>query len=281
MDEEQRENALLVFFSNLGLHTLQSCEEIFMDGTFKTCPEPFKQILFLHARITEYRPIPCVFALTCRKDSATYRKIFEVLGEHHAFTEGFPRLVMTDFEKTLWGVVQDFMPWAEHVGCLWHWKRSIRMNLGERNLLSLYNTSPKFSHLVSSLFGLAFVPANQVVQFYEEVVLSYVEENKDDPAAFCQRDEDVSEFLAYFERTWIGRIYGKTTRRPPVFGIHTWNHYNSCLNGSSMTNNTCEGKCLTLYIFVMYFVDFLLIYSIHCFCAFVGLTVYFVYFRIQ
>jgi hypothetical protein len=70
---------LVVFASALGLHTLKNSEEMFMDGTFKTCPNPFQQILFIHGKIGDQRSIPCVYTMMSRKDTATYRKLFQIL----------------------------------------------------------------------------------------------------------------------------------------------------------------------------------------------------------
>jgi hypothetical protein len=241
-EDAEGHDALVVFISALGLHTLQNSEEIFMDGTFKTCPNPFQQILFIHGKTGDQRSIPCVYAIMSRKDTASYRKLFEILDELKAFREGFPKIVMTDFEKSLWVVVGEFLPWAQHVGCLWHWKRCLRTNLGERHLLALYSSSAKFHHLVSLLYALAFVPVGEVQQLYEDVVLCYIDDNRDDPETFAGQEEAVADFIAYFEKTWIGRSYGRTSRRPPLFGLETWNHYQSCVDGSSTTNNACEGK---------------------------------------
>lgn len=59
--------ALVVFFSNLGLAQIQTSNELFIDGTFKTCPAPFKQLVFVQAKQTGKRAVPVVFALMTNK----------------------------------------------------------------------------------------------------------------------------------------------------------------------------------------------------------------------
>jgi hypothetical protein len=59
--------ALVVFFSNLGLLTLKRANEISIDGTFSTCPTPFKQILFIQAKQAGEQGVPAVFALLSNK----------------------------------------------------------------------------------------------------------------------------------------------------------------------------------------------------------------------
>ncbi len=111
-----------------------------MDGTFKTCPNQFQQILFIHGKVGDQRSIPCVYAVMSRKYTATYRKLFQILDKLKSFRVGFLTIVMTDLEKSLWLVVGELLPWAQHVGCLWHWKRCLRTNVGERHVLVLYSS---------------------------------------------------------------------------------------------------------------------------------------------
>jgi hypothetical protein len=60
--------AMVVFFSNMALCTMRMSHEINVDGTFATCPPPFKQIVFIQARQPGgKRAIPVVFALLTNK----------------------------------------------------------------------------------------------------------------------------------------------------------------------------------------------------------------------
>jgi hypothetical protein len=89
--------------------------------------------------------------------------------------------------------------------------------------------------------ALPFVPADQVINYYEEVIISYYDsclelEN------FHNNEDEIGSFMTYVERTWIGAPYGRNNRRrQPLFQIASWNHYDSVLAGRSITNNECEG----------------------------------------
>jgi hypothetical protein len=48
-----------------------------------------------------------------------------------------------------------------------------------------------------------------------EVVLSYIDDNRDDLDTFGRQEEEVSESISHFEKTWIGQSYIRTSRRPP------------------------------------------------------------------
>jgi hypothetical protein len=43
----------------------------------------------------------------------TYDKLFNVLAEHGAFTEGIPGVIMCDFERNLLSALNKHLPWAE------------------------------------------------------------------------------------------------------------------------------------------------------------------------
>jgi hypothetical protein len=69
-DGNQRNSpALVVFFSNMGVATLKTANEISIDGTFRTCPPPFKQLVFIQAKQVGQRAVPVVFALLSNKVS--------------------------------------------------------------------------------------------------------------------------------------------------------------------------------------------------------------------
>jgi hypothetical protein len=59
--------ALAVFFSNMGLCTMRTADEINLAGTFATAPAPFKQLVFIQAKQAGKRSVPVVFALLTNK----------------------------------------------------------------------------------------------------------------------------------------------------------------------------------------------------------------------
>ena len=65
--EEGKKAAIVVFYSNMGLCTMRTADEINIDGTFSSAPPPFKQIVFIQAKQAGKRSIPVVFALLSNK----------------------------------------------------------------------------------------------------------------------------------------------------------------------------------------------------------------------
>ena len=75
---------------------------------------------------------------------------------------------------------------------------------------------------------LAFLPAKVVIKGFELL--------KD-----CNGDSDVSEFLEYFEKTYIGfpQQIG-TGRRAPRFAVSEWSVYQAVMDRKRKTNNSVE-----------------------------------------
>lgn len=81
----------------------------------------------------------------------------------------------------------------------------------------------------STLFGLQFVPLEDVNKIFEYLVEN-VEENLDD-------------IMNYVERVYVHGRHDRGRRRPeaPRFPLESWNVYISVLNGDHRINTTGEG----------------------------------------
>ena len=78
--------------------------------------------------------------------------------------------------------------------------------------------------------ALEFVPAIDVIACYEELINSLSDELVD----------DLSYFLHYFEKTWIGlEHHGR--RRRPLFPMELWNVRDRVERALPRTNNSVEG----------------------------------------
>jgi hypothetical protein len=127
-------------------------------------------------------------------------------------------------------------------GCNFHQKQALRRKLQEKGLVVLINRSSKFEYLVKMVYGLAYVPPIRVGEFFITVIQDYVNENKDDQD-FQEFEEEIEDFLSYYERTWIGALSGNRAggRKAPRYAIETWNKYEDILEERPITNNSCEG----------------------------------------
>jgi hypothetical protein len=133
-------------------------------------------------------------------------------------------------------------PHIQVKGCHFHQKQAIRRNIQEEGLTVLINNSSKFEYLVKMMFGLAFVAPIRVGELFESVIMEYVTQQKDDDG-FQDNEEQIDDFLSYFERTWAGALSGNRAggRKAPRFALETWNKYEDVVEKRPITNNTCEG----------------------------------------
>ncbi len=74
--------------------------------------------------------------------------------------------------------------------------------------------------------ALAFVPPNRVREAFQESMGCLDDET----------DELVSDFLSYFEATWIGVVH-----RRPVFSVSLWNAHDRVEQDLPRTNNSIKG----------------------------------------
>ncbi|KAK8372506.1 hypothetical protein O3P69_010945 [Scylla paramamosain] len=77
--------------------------------------------------------------------------------------------------------------------------------------------------------ALAFVPEDDVITVFEELVLTLPQE------------PEVEEVVAYFESNYIRGMQIGGRRRDPRFPIKLWNHFEDAEECAPKTTNCCEG----------------------------------------
>ena len=65
---------ILIFSSDEQILILQSTEDFLVDGTFKVVLEIFYQLYIIYS-IYRHHVVPAAFALLCRKDAETYKRL--------------------------------------------------------------------------------------------------------------------------------------------------------------------------------------------------------------
>ncbi|KAK7491962.1 hypothetical protein BaRGS_00016808, partial [Batillaria attramentaria] len=89
---------------------------------------------------------------------------------------------------------------------------------------------PENSLLIKTIQALAFVPPDDVIEAFQQLMDSLD----------ADTDETLSDFLAYFESTWLG-IVQRGRRRRPKFDVAMWNVYSRVEDNLPRTNNSVEG----------------------------------------
>ena len=137
--------------------------------------------------------------------------------------------ITIDYEKAALNNISACFPNTNIYGCFFHFGQCLWGKIQELGLQAWYN-DPTNALTVKSLQALAFVPVSDVVESFNEIVSSLDDET----------DELLSDFLGYFEATWIGVIQ-RGRRRRPAFALSMWNTTERTINGIPRTTNSLEG----------------------------------------
>jgi hypothetical protein len=108
-----------------------------VDGTFKIVPEIFYQVYIIYS-IYRQHVVPVVFALLCRKDAETYKRLInEILKFAPSW---FPQSIMLDFEQACIKVYETSFPNVKLSGCYFHLRQNLHHKIQVRNLIIMNYT---------------------------------------------------------------------------------------------------------------------------------------------
>lgn len=193
----------------------------FMDGTFKTCPQLFTQVVNV---IADFRGalVPIMHILMPCKKKAVYVKVFEKIAELFPTLE--PQKLMTDYENGLRGALQDVFPAAKLLACRFHFSKALVKNLGQVQHMKAFLKKDCRHPLKAKLKQYLCLPLIKPEHWKEELerlkreVISL--DLEEDLLKRCER------FHNYIIRFWCKRIGPKQI---------------SVVGEPHKTNNACEG----------------------------------------
>ena len=229
LDEE---SVVLIFMSEFGKRILSNSQTWLMDGTFKTVPTPFGQLytVFGLGGGSDEKIYPCTYMLLPNKQGQTYD---HALYELKILLNHSPSNIYIDFEQAVIKSIQRIFPNCAVGGCYFHWKKSIFANIGFKGCLPLFHENEAFQVGVDLLYTLSLLPTTDVKKAFDDIVAPYFEDN-------FQDNEEVDNFVRYFERAFIGRQLRAGKRSNPLFPIDMWNIRERVLNDFQTTNNAVE-----------------------------------------
>lgn len=116
---------IVVFSCASNMDFLSTCENMYVDGTFKYSPQFFKQLFTIHG-LKNGHYVPLVFCLLDSKQELGYRLLFESLKE--IFEENnlilTPAVIIADFELGIQKAAAKSWPRATIFGCRFHLSQS-------------------------------------------------------------------------------------------------------------------------------------------------------------
>jgi len=222
-------NRILIFTTNENLNILNDSEIWFADGTFKSVPNIYNQLYTIHGNI-DCTVYPLIYILMCSKNENSYS---EVLNQINILKPNLqPKAIVIDFEQAFIKSFKELYTDVKIHGCFFHFTQCLWRKLQSCGLKNRYSTDAIFSHEIKKLSALAFVPVDNVIFAFEELI------NSD---YYVDNEEELRTVVDYFEDTWIGRPTRGGRRRTPTFPIKIWNMFDAVMEGSPRTNNSVEG----------------------------------------
>lgn len=217
------------------MNSLEQADLWMGDGTFDVCPQVFYQLYTVHCKIGNSYP-PCVYFLLPSKSQAIYIRALEQL--KILIPQASPDTILVDFEMAPRNAFHQVFVGVNIKGCLFHHGQSINKKVGEIGLKCEYESNIDFHMAVKSLLALAFVPEDDVLERFQELV-----EKFEQLVAQYPELARVNELYTYFEVNYIRgseRPQGRG-RAPARYPITMWNHYDDPANNVPRTTNAVEG----------------------------------------
>jgi hypothetical protein len=132
-DDPQGPGRIQLFSTQSNLDILAENHDWYMDGTFKTTPNPFFQLYTIHG-FRMHSSMPSVYALLPNKNEDTYRRLFMAL---NGLREGLaPRSILVDFEMAAINAARALYPGSDIRGCYFHFQQSLWRKIQALNALS-------------------------------------------------------------------------------------------------------------------------------------------------
>ena len=240
---EDESMVYLIYMSDHGKHLLSTYTSWCGDGHFSTVPKGFKQIYTIGVHTDFGNFIPAAFMLLPGKSEEVYSTVFSVITKtvgNVSHVEKFS----CDFERAVHNVVEDLLPNASISGCLFHYKQCIYRKLGEYGCLPVYHNVDGFKKIVDFMYALPFVPIDQIVSTYDEVICPLFTEHADKwTSSDSDKDfsEEVRSYKAYLEKNWVGAVIRNRGRRAPLWSVDKYNKYDEVVGEDFiLTNNGNE-----------------------------------------
>lgn len=216
---------LLIFMSPTSAVKLQQCSDVYVDGTFKTCPRPFKQLVTVHGKYGD-RIIPFAFCMLRSKETGLYREMLQQIKRHVSRISGHvfnPVRILSDFEISLISALQAEFPHTELHGCYFHFCQALWRKVQDLGLTTAYRRHKSVKNIVRKIMSLGYLPAAVVRMTFNLIYSSR------SVARLLINVPGLRDFIEYFRHNYIDGC----------FKIPFWNVFKRDVN--FRTNNHVEG----------------------------------------
>jgi MULE transposase domain len=141
------------------IKTLLDCICLYIDGTFKTSPNPFEQMVTIHG-LSHGHVIPLTFCLLTSKTVLHYRTLLSHIKAHVLRKTGqvlAPARIVIDFEAGLRSAVLAEFPQTIVSGCFFHYCSSLWRKVQKLGLSIPYRRDASLKKTIRMIMAIAFI----------------------------------------------------------------------------------------------------------------------------
>ena len=188
------ENEIIIFTCISNLQCLCDISEIIMDGTFRCCPNFFKQLYTIHGH-KDGNYIPLVFMFLPGKSEEIYHTCISALIKlcSEKNLQFQPNVVHIDFEKMVITVISQLLPDSTIKCCRFHLAYTWWRQIQKVGLSSEYkDPESEIGRWLKSMFGIAYLSPDEVEDSFVEDYMSV-----------APGDEKSTMFADYLTNTYM------------------------------------------------------------------------------
>ena len=215
---------IAIFSTRRNLTALVECQQLYMDATFRTAPQPYEQMFTVlgdyHGRV-----LPLAIALMNNRTIGAYRQVLQTLKRRvwrNTTQHWEPEAVMMDFEQALITAVETELPQTRVEGCYFHFSQSLWRHIQEVGLAHGYRHDERLQTLLRKVIALGFLPIALVRNNF--TLLRHAR----DTVRLIRRYPSLIDFLTYVQNTYLDGN----------FPIQLWNVFEKDMD--CRTNNNAE-----------------------------------------
>ncbi|KAL8597954.1 hypothetical protein ACOMHN_063850 [Nucella lapillus] len=191
---------IAVFATDENIETLQRCQLLFIDATFRCCPRPYKQMFTILGQFQGH-VVPLVYALMTRRGIGQYRQVFQCVKTavrertHHHWR---PAHIVCDFERELWTSIETELPRARLQGCYFHFTQILFRKVQELGLAVGYRRNNRLQRFIRKVLAICYIPTPVMMMTFNRLL------NHARTRRLLRRYPALGDFITYFRRTYLG-----------------------------------------------------------------------------
>lgn len=213
----------LVFLSEEFKELIKDNQSIIIDGTFKSSPAEYYQIITLQFFIFG-KYIPLIFILVKEKTESCYDLVFRYIKDTFNISAKY---VVIDFEYALKKTAAIFSKYNTTHGCIFHFSQCIWRKIQEMGLSTAYKQNEEIRKIFKLFFNLSYFSEDKNPAAYNYILETITSKNL---------YETFKEFITYFERNYQGSI-----SKLPLYEVSFWSVYKRNKENIARSTNSLEG----------------------------------------